>query len=175
MTITIISGAPGCGKTSLARYLADQQRQGVHLETDLFFSFVRHRLDPSLPGSQNQNASVARAYLAAALEYQDGGYDVYLDGVIGPWWFELIENMLGSFDYLLLHAPLDLCLQRISERSGQSSATASVAMRMQEQFSAIIVNHPANTISTDGSSVVSVAAEFQGRRQRGELRLPASD
>ena len=83
--------------------------------------------------------------------------------------------MLGSFDYLLLHAPLDLCLQRISERSGQSSATASVAMRMQEQFSAIIVNHPANTISTDGSSVVSVAAEFQGRRQRGELRLPASD
>jgi adenylate kinase family enzyme len=42
MSITIISGTPGAGKTSLARALAAGDPKGVHIETDEFFRFLSH-------------------------------------------------------------------------------------------------------------------------------------
>lgn len=83
MPISIISGTPGAGKTSLARLLSLSEPKGVHIESDVFFRFLAHRVDPSLPDAQEQNLTVVRAYVAAANQYSAGGYSVYLDGVIG--------------------------------------------------------------------------------------------
>jgi len=73
MAITIIGAPPGTGETTLARLLSAGESRGVHIESDRFFHFVAHRVDPSLPGANSQNATVVRAYVAAALEYSAGG------------------------------------------------------------------------------------------------------
>ena len=38
-----------------------------------------------LPESQEQNLVVVEAFLEAAKRYAHGGYDVIVDGIIGPW------------------------------------------------------------------------------------------
>lgn len=171
MAITIISGTPGSGKTSLARVLAASESRGVHIESDMFFRFLAHRVDPSLPDADSQNATVVRAYVAAACEYSAGGYDVYLDGVIGPWLLPLITSMTPDIQYVLLHAPLDVVLARAQTRTSQPSATPDVVIRMHEQFSNIPDSFRQHVIHTCDKSVEQVADEYRFRRRAGVYLL----
>ena len=166
MPITIISGTPGSGKTSLARLLSASASRGVHIESDMFFRFLSHRVDPSLPEADSQNSTVVRAYVAAAVEYSAAGYDVYLDGVIGPWLLPLITPMASGIEYVLLHAPLDVVLARCQARTSQPSATPDVVIRMHEQFS----NVPAS-FRKHGKSIERVADEYRRARSAGAYEL----
>jgi cytidylate kinase len=167
MSIVIISGAPGSGKTSLARRLSAGDARGVHVESDIFFRFLAHRLDPSLPAAHEQNSTVVRAYLAAAAEYSAGGYRVYMDGVIGPWLFPAITSMVPRFQYVLLHATLGEVLSRARSRNTQPSATPAVVARMHEQFSVVVDTFRKHVIDTEGKSMEQVANEFLSRSIAG--------
>lgn len=167
MAITIISGTPGSGKTSLASLLSTSESKGVHLESDTFFRFLTHRIDPSLPDADSQNSTVVRAYIAAAREYSAGGYDVYLDGVIGPWLLPLIASMASDICYVLLHAPLDVVLARAKARTSQASVTPDVVIRMHEQFSNIPDSLRQHVIHTSDKSIDQVANEYRSRSRAG--------
>ena len=134
MAVFIIGGCPGTGKTTLSRQLAMDDPQGVHLETDRFFDFIPNKLDPSTPEAKQQNEAVLNAWCAAANSYSNHGYQVYVDGVIGPWWFDQLDIELGHYQYLMLHADLETCLARVANREGQASATTSVVQHMHTQF-----------------------------------------
>lgn len=161
MPITIISGTPGAGKTSLARFLSQSGPKGVHIESDVFFRFLAHRVDPSLPDAQDQNLTVVNAYVAAAIQYSAGGYSVYLDGVIGPWMLPLVASAAPSIEYVLLHAPLDVVVARTQGRPSQPSAKPDVVVRMHEQFSKILEPYRRHVIQTDGRSVEELASEYR--------------
>ncbi|MFT4676629.1 MAG: guanylate kinase [Patiriisocius sp.] len=88
--LTIISGVPGSGKTTLAR----------------------------------ANRSLK-------------GYEVFIDGVIGPWWFDQLREQLGPFRYVLLSCDLQESLARVTIRQGQDSATPDIVRRMHDQFLAV--------------------------------------
>jgi len=171
MSITIISGTPGSGKTSLAKLLSADTSRGVHIESDVFFRFLAHQVDPSLPDANNQNSTVVRAYVAAALEYSAGGYAVYLDGVVGPWLLPLITSMVSDIEYVLLHAPLDVVLARTQARVSQPSATRDVVIRMHEQFSSIQNSFRKHVIQADNKSVKQVANEYLFGRKTGAYVL----
>lgn len=171
MQITIISGTPGAGKTSLAHFLSLDERNAVHIESDVFFRFLAHRVDPSLPEAHEQNSTVVRAYVSAALEYSDGGYLVYLDGVIGPWMLPLIVSMAPNIEYVLLHAPLDVALARTKGRASQASAKPDVVRRMHELFSKAIEAYQRHVIQTKGKSVEEVANEYRSGRIKGAYVL----
>ena len=104
-SITIISGCPGTGKTTLSRALARAAPAGLHLITDTFYHFPAHPLDPTTPESHAQNTTIITKIGRAADASGEGGYDVFLDGVVGPWFLQRC-SMSGTLGYAWSHVIL---------------------------------------------------------------------
>tara|TARA_B100001964_G_C14218024_1_gene593812 strand:- start:686 stop:1219 length:534 start_codon:yes stop_codon:yes gene_type:complete len=170
MSITIVSGSPGSGKTSVSKLLADSDG-GVHIESDHFFRFITHYIDPSKPESKQQNETVVLAYTTAAKTYSDAGYSVYLDGVIGPWLFPIMDPVLHSFEYAVLFTPEETALVRVAGRNGQDSAKPSVVHRMHKQFANIIADYQKHVFDSTTQTIQDVASELRRRRSGGELTI----
>lgn len=52
---------------------------------DFYHALSKGAIPPHLPESNGQNLVVIQAFLAAALRFARGGYDVIVDGIVGPW------------------------------------------------------------------------------------------
>lgn len=97
--IIILTGAPGAGKSTVARLLAQTYPKGVHVHTDDFWHYiVSGVIAPFLPGSDGQNQTVERVIAAVTREYACGGFTVVVDGIVGPW-------MLGHYRAQASEAP----------------------------------------------------------------------
>lgn len=127
--IVLISGAPGTGKSTVAALLAQNSalERSLHLHTDDFYDALRKgAIPPHLPGSESQNETVIEAFREAAKRFAQGGYDVVVDGVIGPWFMEpwLQAAREGySVHYLVLRASKGTTLARALGRTKLDEAT----------------------------------------------------
>jgi predicted kinase len=169
-SITIVSGCPGSGKSTISKLLAANREMGVRIETDVFYHFLAHRLDPSTPESKPQNTAVVRSFLTTALSFYEDGYDVFLDGVIGPWWLETVQDTLPTFQYAILHADLATVLKRTTARSktAQSSASPDLVRVMHKQFDALD-DANSRTIDTRDKTSRIVFEEFLSRQRQGDF------
>ena len=136
----VLGGCPGAGKTTAAHTLARRLHNGVHLITDRFFDFVPDLVDPSTPAAKTQNETIVSAYCAAARTYEAAGYQVVIDGVIGPWLLPQLRSELESFTYVLLFADFDTAMARIEGRGDNGSSIAGIVSRMHPQFTDAIVS-----------------------------------
>jgi len=139
MSILVVTGPPAVGKTTVARLLADRREPSVHLHADDFWGFVANGyVDPWLPAAHEQNGVVIGAVCAAAVKFAEGGYDVVLDGVIGPWFVDLLvaaaDAAAVAVDYVLLLPPLPVTLERLSGRTGHGFTSAEAATAMHQEF-----------------------------------------
>ena len=110
--IIVITGAPGTGKTTTASAVAKESdlEKSVHMHTDDFYHYLsKGAIPPHLPESNEQNLIVIEAFLEAAKRYARGGYDVIVDGIVGPWflepWLNIVQEhyIVGfAFGYILL-------------------------------------------------------------------------
>jgi predicted ATPase len=74
MSITVITGPPGAGKTTVARAIARSRPLGVHLEADVCSRWiVSGFISPWMPGTDRQNVAVTEAVGASAARYAAGG------------------------------------------------------------------------------------------------------
>lgn len=120
----ILTGPPGAGKTTVAELLATGASiPAVHLVTDVFYRSIRTGFVlPFLPGAKRQNEVVIEAITGTVAAFARGGYDVVVDGIIGPWFLppflEVSRHGHLALSYVVLRPGLDTTLSRARQRAG---------------------------------------------------------
>ena len=131
-TLTIVTGSPGAGKTTLASGLARRTTRGLHIPADLFYAFPANPIDPTLPESSAQNEAIIRALGASAAVFLSAGYQVVLDGILGPWFLPVLLAEIPDeidVDYVLLEVEGGSALARVRAREGRGASARVIATR----------------------------------------------
>ena len=177
MTVTILTGPSGAGKTTVAALLAaDAARPTVNLTSDTFYrSIATGFVPPYLSGSQQQNDTVAAALVGAVGAYVRGGYDVVLDGVVGPWFlppFRAAATREGwDLAYVVLRPGLEVALARATDRSDAELRDPAAVRSVHASF-ADLGELEAHARDTGDEEPAATAAAVRAALDRGELRVP---
>ena len=93
-----------------------RRKSGLHLLTDVFYTFPTYPFDPTTKAAHTQNTTIIKAIGHTAAAFAEGGYDVVLDGVVGLWF---LPALLGEWPheigvvYVILQDRLDVALARV--------------------------------------------------------------
>jgi predicted kinase len=131
--VLVVTGPPGAGKSTVARMVADRFDPAACVETDWFWTtIVRGHILPWLPEADAQNRAVLQAGAAAAARLAGGGYTVVVDGIIGPWYLDLVTDELWRVDaevhYVVLRPRLEVAVARATSRTGDETVAGHAAL-----------------------------------------------
>ena len=127
----LLSGPPGAGKTTVGRKVASKVPHSVCIQSDwLWTTIVNGHIPPWDPIAGQQNRVMIGSALAAACRMVAGGYSTVLEGIIGPWHFDLVRDELDTcpvpVTYAVLRPELEICLTRaigrVAERDEHRNA-----------------------------------------------------
>jgi predicted kinase len=174
--LLILTGPPGAGKTTVAELLAARSNPAVHLEADLFFSFIRSGfVEPWRLESHEQNGLVMRIVGEAAAAYAGAGYFTIIDGIVIPRWFlgplrEVLSAAGLAVAYAVLRAPLPTCEARVDAREGGPLGEHGVVRQLWTEF-AELGEHERHAIDLHDQSPGEVADTVARRLAEGKLTL----
>ncbi|GAA1694307.1 AAA family ATPase [Kribbella yunnanensis] len=174
--VIVVSGPPGAGKSTVARLVASQaERATVHLVTDQFYEAIRTGfIPPYLPDASRQNDVVVDAYVGAAATYARGGYDVVVDGVVGPHYlppFRAAAEADGlTLSYVALRPALETTIARAQNRGPESLRDEGALTHMYGVFADLgALEHHA--LDTTGQSAAATAEAVRMGVAAGRYRL----
>jgi predicted kinase len=176
--VILLTGAPGTGKSTMARALAASCPKAVHLHTDDFWrAIVSGGIPPYLPEADAQNQVVMRVIRAAAWSYAAGGYTVVVDGVLGPWMLEHFRGPAGRAGetprahYVVLRAGRDETLRRARARTAPDALVDEEPLvAMWEQF-AELGERESHVIDTTRQDAAATLAAVRAAIESGRLVL----
>jgi predicted kinase len=130
--LLLLTGSPGCGKSTVAPLVADHAPLSVCLDLDWFFSKLRSgRLEPWRPEAHQQNRVVLSAAASAVATFTAGGYFTVADGILYPFMLDLFVDAckpLGiELNYAVLRAPLSVVLSRVQSRTDEPVHAGALA------------------------------------------------
>lgn len=151
-SLVIVTGCPGSGKTTLSRILADAHPRGLHLPSDVFYDFPARLIEPTDPASQQQNETIMKALGRATAAFLEGGYHVFLEGIVGPWFLPtvLAELPVGTeTSYVVLRLPEAEALRRVRQRRDASPSLRVAPMVRAFQDLGAFETHAISTLDRD--------------------------
>lgn len=171
-SVVIISGAPGSGKSTISRRLSESTAPSVHLHADDFWHFiVGGFIPPYLEESEQQNRLVLEILAKAAFGYASGGYQVFCDGVIGPWalppFIDSAKSSQLDLHYLVLRPDQSTTLARATARTAADALTDPEPIRsLIDQFASLgeLEEHIVDTTEQDVEQSVLAVAELVASR-----------
>jgi hypothetical protein len=124
----VLAGPPGAGKTTVGRMVAAKAPRSVCIQSDWFWTtIVNGHIPPWEAIADRQNRVMIGSALAAARRMVEGGYSVVLEGIIGPWHFDLVHEESGAHPfpvtYTVLRPELEICQTRAFQRVVRGRST----------------------------------------------------
>ena len=181
MSTLIVNGPPGSGKSTVAQLLAEESPRGVRLPGDAFWHFVVGHTPPGLPEAEEQNRIVIGALASAAVAYDLGGYEVFVDAVVRPAYLDIFLATYARrpLDQVVLMPSLETAVERALARadsdpsvlmtSDQLTAPDRIAEQVEQRY-ALFAETP-NALATDGLTAEQSAAEIRALVQSGRARI----
>lgn len=177
--IIIISGSPGTGKSTTASIVAKESTlsKSVHLHTDDFYHYIRKgAIPPFLPESQEQNLIVIEAFLEAAKRFARGGFDVIVDGIVGPWFLEpWLKAVQDNYEvhYIILRATKEETMKRAISRSKlDDDANMELVEKMWKQFNDL-GQYESNIIDSTNQSIEQSVSKIKAEIEKKSFLLTA--
>jgi hypothetical protein len=120
--LLLLTGSPGCGKTTVAPLVADHAPLSACLDLDWFFDKLRRgALEPWREEAHQQNRVVLSAAASAVATFSAGGYFTVAEGILMPTMIDLFfsacEPLGIDLHYTVLRAPLPVVLSRVQTRT----------------------------------------------------------
>ena len=180
-TLLLLTGSPGCGKTTVAPLVADRHKLSVCLDLDWFFAKLRRgRIDPVAGrGAHPRTASCSHAAAKAVAAFADGGYFTVAEGILYPFMLDLFADACAPYgitpQYAVLRAPISLVQQRVQDRRVEPQhagalADAAVVGDLWTLFEDQGVEER-HRVDVGARSPVAVAEEIDRRLGAGDFRL----
>ena len=175
--IVIISGAPGSGKSTISKRLAQESAHShaVHMHTDDFYTYIRKGyVAPWLPAAAAQNTVVIEAFAASVQAFAAGGYEVFVDGVIGPWfvdpWVQLAQ---AGFDvrYIILRPDQETTIARAISRSGDTALTDVEAVQSMWQAFGNLGAYASHVLDTTQQNIDETVAVIQKILAQDKMKI----
>jgi predicted kinase len=179
-TLLLLTGSPGCGKTTVAPLVADRHEPSVCLDLDWFFAKLRRgAIEPWKAEAHAQNRTVLTAAAAAVAQFARGGYFTVAEGILYPFMLDLFEEACAPLDvtlnYAVLRAPVDVVQHRVQARKEEpphagALADASVVDDLWAQFE----NHGVeerHRVDAGHHTPDEVATDIDRRLGAGDFRL----
>jgi broad-specificity NMP kinase len=178
--LLLLTGSPGCGKTTVAPLVADRHELSACLDLDWFFAKVRRgAIEPWREEAHTQNRVVLSAAAEATAGFAMGGYFTVAEGILYPFMLDLFVKACArhgvTVNYAVLRAPISVVQQRVQDRRVEPQhagalADATVVDDLWTQFETHGVEER-HRVDSGQFGPAEVAAEIDRRLEAGDFGL----
>jgi hypothetical protein len=179
-SVLLLTGSPGCGKTTVAPLVADRHEPSVCLDLDWFFVKVRRGfIEPWRGEAHTQNRVILGAAAAAVVAFAEGGYFTVADGILYPFMLDLFADACAPhgipLNYAVLRAPIGIVQQRVQDRRSEPEhfgalGDAEVVDDLWTQFESHGVEER-HRVDSGASTPDEIAREVDRRLAAGDFQV----